>query len=151
MTTTAIIAATLGATLALLANTLVELVKDWLIERRTRREEHRRFQRETLLELQEAVGAVYRLMGHEIAARAGTVPAEGIPSEVDAGDVAVRVVQLGAHIQTDQLQEPIAELWNLYLEWRNDPDTKPLPDEKRVGELLYEINRRIGELLRQTT
>ena len=151
MTTTAIIAATLGAALALLVNTLLEVFKDWLTERRTLRRERRRFQRETILELQEAVGAIYRLMGHEIAARARTAPAEGIPSRVDAGDVAVRVVQLGAHIQTDQLQEPIAELWNLYLKWRNDPDTKPLPDEKRVGELLYEINRRIGELLRQTT
>ena len=139
----------LGAALALLGNAVLEFFKDRIIESRTRHEEHRQFQRTTLLDLQDAIAELQRVVAIDMMLRRSGQPPEIETAQTAWGrtDANTRVMRLRVRVEDDQLRGLVKEYWDIAHRTSEQELTRVEFD--RASELFEAINERIGELLRQ--
>jgi hypothetical protein len=159
--------------LTLLLGFVTKSATDWLQDRRnTRREREAReaarrdqlferrttFQRETLLDLQEAAAQLARSTGaiHHVDNTAyrsiGKWREQLLSDELDEGNrlAQVRTVMLGARVRDDIVRELIDKLKTCSTEAIHSP-TKEESDRALIGmTAIYDrLNKRIGEVLRK--
>ncbi len=125
-------------------------------------DEHRAFQRDTLIELQEQVSAYLRLNGKaghadEMAWKAAGEPTdrflvsqlpEGLSEEINISQRRIQV--LPQRVDDDAVRDGVRELVDAANAIADPPDKKPPASAAkiRLGTVFQALNNRIGEILR---